>query len=175
ALLLLVACANAATLLLAQAANRRHEVAVRAALGATDARLLSLAVAESLMFAVLGGAAGLVLGRWALQALLLPLFGGSLPASASIDVDARVAFFTAALSAGLGVVFGAVVAAHKPGRLAEALKSSARTTTPAGTVARTRSMLVVVQVALAVVLLSAAGLMLMSVAKLSRVSSGFDA
>jgi len=131
-------------------------------------------VAESLMFALLGGAAGLVLGRWALQALL-PLFGGSLPASLSIDVDARVMFFTAALTAALGVVFGAVVAAHKPGRLAEALKSAARTSTPAGTVARTRSMLVVVQVALAVVLLSAAGLMLMSVAKLSRVSPGFDA
>jgi len=174
ALLLLVACANAATLLLAQAANRRHEVAVRAALGATDARLLLLAVAESLMFTGLGGVVGLVLGGWALRALL-PLFGSSVPASVSIDVDARTAFFTAALTAMLGVAFGAVVAAHKPRRLAEALKSSARTTTPAGTVARTRSLLVVVQVALAAVLLSAAGLMLTSVAKLSRVSSGFDA
>jgi putative ABC transport system permease protein len=174
ALLLLVACANAATLLLARAANRRHEIAVRAALGATDARLLSLAVAESFVFAVLGGLAGLVLGYWALR-LLLPLFGASLPPSVSIELDARAALFTCGLAAALGVVFGAVVATHRPGRLADALKSSARTTTAGGSVTRTRTLLVVAQVTLAVVLLSSAGLMLTSVAKLSRVSPGFDA
>ena len=77
-LLLLVASANASTLLLARASNRRHELAVRTALGATRGRLLSLAVAESLVFASLGGIAGLVLGGWALRAVL-PLFAGSLP------------------------------------------------------------------------------------------------
>jgi putative ABC transport system permease protein len=177
ALLLLVAAANATTLLLARAANRQHEIAVRAALGATDGRLLSLAVSESFIFALLGGATGLVLGQWTLHGLL-PLVGGSLPltaSTASIALDGRTALFTCGLSTVLGVVFGAVVAAHKPGRLSEALKSSARTTTPAGPVARTRSLLVVAQVTLAVVLLSAAGLMVTSVAKLSRVSPGFDA
>ena len=177
ALLLLVACANAATLLLARAANRRHEIAVRAALGATDARLLSFAIAESSIFAALGGVAGLVLGGSALGGLL-PLFGTSLPPSVSVDVGARAALFTAGLAVALGVAFGVVVAAHKPGRLAEALKSTARTTTPGGPVgriARTRNVLVVAQVALAVVLLAAAGLMLTSVAKLSRVTPGFDA
>ncbi|OLC84997.1 MAG: hypothetical protein AUH72_00020 [Acidobacteria bacterium 13_1_40CM_4_65_8] len=174
ALLLLVACANAATLLLARAASRGHEIAVRAALGATDSRLLSLAVAESFVFAVLGGLAGLMLGGVALRALL-PLFGTSLPPSVSIDVNARAALFTGALSIALGGVFGVVVATHRSGRLADALKSSARTTTAAGSVARTRNVLVVAQVTLAVVLLSSAGLMLTSVAKLSRVSPGFDA
>src|SRR5262245_11655098 len=174
ALLLLVAAANATTLLLARAANRQHEIAVRSALGATGGRLLSLAVSESFVFAVLGGLAGLALGQWTLQGLL-PLVGASLPRTASVGLDARAALFTCGLSTVLGIVFGAVVAAHRPHRLADALKSSARTTTPAGTVARTRSLLVVAQVALAVVLLSAAGLMMTSVAKLSRVSPGFDA
>src|SRR5262245_8862083 len=174
ALLLLVAAANAATLLIARAANRQHEIAVRAALGATNGRLLSLAVAESFVFAVLSGATGLALGQWTLQGLL-PLVGASLPRTASISLDTRAALFTCALSAVLGMVFGAVVAAHRPGRLADALKSSARTTTQSGHVARTRSLLVVAQVMLAVMLLSAAGLMMTSVSKLSRVSPGFDA
>ena len=81
-LLLLVASANASTLLLARASNRRHELAVRTALGATRGRLLSLAVAESLVFACLGGLAGLFLGGWALRAVL-PLFASSLPADDS--------------------------------------------------------------------------------------------
>ena len=172
-LLLLVASANASTLLLARASNRRHELAVRTALGATRGRLLSLAVAESLVFTCIGGLAGLFLGGWALHAVL-PLFAGSLPAAIPIDIDARVAVFTAGLSGVLGLVFGIVVAVHKPeGRLLGLLKSSGRTIT--GSAGRARSALVIAQVALAVVLLSAAGLMLDSVVKLSRVRPGFDA
>ena len=173
ALLLLVACANASTLFLARAANRRHELAVRAALGATRSRLFSLAVCERLLLAVLGGLVGLALGSWTLRALL-PLFAGALPSSLSIDVDARTALFTAAISALLGLVFGGVVVAQRPGPLVDMLKASARTTGGAAAT-RMRSALVVTQVALAVVLLSAAGLMLNSVAKLSRVSTGFNA
>lgn len=173
ALLLIVASANASTLLLARASNRRHEMAVRTALGATRGRLLSSAIAESLVFAGLGGLAGLVLGGWALRAVL-PLFAGSLPATVPIDVDARVALFTAAVSAILGLLFGIVVALHRPdGRLVDLLKSSGRTI--AGSAGRARGALVVGQVALAVILLSAAGLMLNSVVKLSRVRPGFDA
>jgi ABC-type antimicrobial peptide transport system permease subunit len=82
---------------------------VRTALGATRSRLLSLAITECLILAVLGGLAGLVLGSWALRGLL-PLFTDTLPASIAVDVDARVALFTAVLSATLGLVFGAVVA-----------------------------------------------------------------
>ena len=172
-LLLLVASANASTLLLARASNRRHELAVRTALGATRGRLLSLAVAESLVFACLGGLAGLLLGGWALRAVL-PLFAGSLPSAIPIDMDARGAVFTAAISGILGLLFGIVVALHRPdGGLVDLLKSSSRTISGSG--GRARGALVVAQVALAVVLLSAAGLMLNSVVKLSHVRPGFDA
>ena len=172
ALLLLVACANASTLLIARASNRRHELAVRTALGATGSRLLSLAITECLVLSVLGGLTGLVLGSWVLHALL-PLFAGTLPQSIAIDVNGRVAMFTAVITGTLGLIFGGVVAAHRPGnQLAESLKTSGRTTT-ARRATRARTALVVAQVALAVVLLSAAGLMLTSVTKLSRVGTGF--
>ncbi len=172
-LLLLVASANASTLLLARASNRRHELAVRSALGATRGRLLSLAVAESLVLASLGGLTGLFIGGWALRAAL-PQFAGSLPSAIPIDIDARVAIFTAAVSAILGVLFGLVVAAHRPdGRLVDRLKASSRTIS--GSSGRGRNALVMTQVALAVVLLTAAGLMMSSVVKLSRVRPGFDA
>ena len=170
ALLLVVATANASTLLVARASSRRHELAVRAALGATRARLLSLSMAESLVFACVGGLTGLVLGHWALRGLI-PLFAESLPPSLSIDVGGRAALFTAGLTAVIAVIFG-VIAAHRPGdRLAGSLGSATRSITASG---GSRSALVVAQIALAVVLLSAAGLMLNSVARLSRVKPGFD-
>ena len=172
ALLLLVASANAATLLIARAANRQHELAVRAALGATRSHFLSLAMTESLVLALLGSLVGLVLGGWALR-LLIPLLGTALPRSLAVGIDARVALVSAGLACVLGLVFGAIVAVHRPNaRLLESLKASARTTA-AGGAGRTRNALVVAQVALAVVLLSAAGLMLTSVVKLSRVNPGF--
>ena len=173
ALLLLVAAANASTLLMARAANRRHELAVRAALGATRARLLSLSIAESVLFASIGGLAGLVLGGWTLRGLV-PLFAASLPPSLAIDVDARAALFTAGLAIVIGVLFGAV-AAYRPGhRLVESLAGATRSSA-SPSAGRTRNALVVAQVALAVVLLSAAGLMLNTFGRLSRVNPGFAA
>jgi putative ABC transport system permease protein len=134
---------------------------------------MSLAFAESLVFASLGGLAGLFLGGWALRALM-PLFAGSLPAAIPVDIDARAALFTAAVSVILALLFGAIVTGHRPGgRLVDALKASGRTMT--GSAGRARNALVVVQVALAVVLLSAAGLMMSSVIKLSHVRPGFNA
>jgi putative ABC transport system permease protein len=173
ALLLLVAAANACTLLIARAANRRQEHAVRAALGATRARLLSLSIVEGLVFASIGVAGGLILGGWALQALM-PLFAASLPRGLNIQIDARTAAFVAGLGVVIGVMFGAG-AAYRPGsRLADSLSGGARAT--AGrSASRIRSVLVVAQITLAVVLLSAAGLMLNSVARLSRVNPGFSA
>jgi putative ABC transport system permease protein len=174
ALLLLVASANAATLLIARAANRQHELAVRAALGASRSHFLSLAMMESLVLAFLGSLVGLMLGGWALR-LLIPLLGTALPRSLSVDIDARVALVSTGLACALGLVFGAIVAVHRPtASLLESLKGSGRTTTSSGG-GRTRSALVIAQVALAVVLLSAAGLMLTSVVKLSRVNPGFAA
>jgi putative ABC transport system permease protein len=122
------------------------------------------------VLACTGGLTGLVLGHWALRGVL-PLFAESLPTALSIDVDGRAALFTAGLTAAIAGVFG-VIAAHRPGdRLAESLGSATRSITATG---RSRSALVVAQIALAVVLLSAAGLMLDSVARLSRVKPGFD-
>jgi putative ABC transport system permease protein len=171
-MLLFVACANVSTLLLARAANRRHEIALRAALGASSSRLLSLALAESLVMAGLGGAAGLALGNWALR-FLLPLFAAFLPPSASIGVDGRVAAFTASLSVVLAIVFGVAGGWSNTGRKLAALKASSRTTgNPSQS--KTRAALVVTQIALAVTLMSAAGLLLRSVVRLSHVSPGFD-
>jgi putative ABC transport system permease protein len=171
ALLLLVAAANASTLLIVRAANRRHELAVRAALGATRGRLLSLSIAESVLFASIGALAGIVLGSWTLRGLV-PLFAASLPPSLAIGVDARAALFTAGLAIAIGVVFGAV-AAYRPGdRVVEALAGATRSTSSMS-VGRTRNVLVVAQVALAVMLLSAAGLMLNTIDRLARVNPGF--
>jgi len=172
ALLLLVAAANASTLLMARAANRRRELAVRAAMGATRLQLLSLSVAESLIFTFLGAAAALVLGAWTLRGLVA-LFSSSIPRGLPIAVDLRTVGFTAALGLAMSLVF-ALVSAYRPGtRLTDALGAarSAACARPG----RARAALVVVQVGLAVVLLSFAGLMLGSVRKLSRVDPGFAA
>jgi len=174
ALLLVIACANAATLLLARTSDRHQELAVRMAIGATGGRLLSLALAETLLLSLLGGLAGLAVGDWTLRALL-PMFADALPAGAHIDVDARAALVTAALSVAIGVVLAFMVAAHKPtGHLVESLHSAARSTGGArGN--RVRGFLVSVQIALAVLLLAAGGLMIRSVNRLRHVQPGFSA
>jgi putative ABC transport system permease protein len=173
ALLLLVASANASTLLLARASNRRHELAVRTALGATRGRLLSFAVAESVVLTGLGGLTGLMLGTWTLRGLL-PLFAETLPRAVPIEIDYRVALFTVAVSCLLALAFGIIVSLHSLDEgLVERLKGSGRGLTGSG--GQARGALVVAQVALAVVLLSAAGLMVKSVVKLSHVQTGFDA
>lgn len=173
ALLLVIAAANAATLLLARRSHRRHELAMRAALGATRRRLLSQSIAESFVYASLGAVVGFLLGTWALRGLL-PLFAGSLPGSAAVGATARTGLFTAALSFGLVIVFGAAVGVRGMDRLHDALATSRRSTAAPAT-NRRRTALVVVQVALAVVLLSAGGLLVSSVVRLSAVGPGFDA
>ena len=174
ALLLLITCANVSTLLITRASSRRQETAVRTALGATRGRLRSLAIAESVTLAGLGGLAGLALGGWVLQAFL-PLFEESLPHAAAASVDARVALFTMGASLAMGVALGFVVAAQRPAAgLALALKSSGRTIGSRGTT-RVRNLLLMAQIAFAVVLLSAAGLMLKSYSRLNSVRPGFTA
>ncbi|HYM24882.1 MAG TPA: ABC transporter permease [Vicinamibacterales bacterium] len=173
ALLLLVAAANASTLLIARAADRRQELAIRAALGATRWRLLSLSIAESILFACIGGLAGLALAAWMLRGLV-PLFASSLPPSLAIDIDARAALFTAGLAIVIGLVFGAV-ASSRSGDQAVGALAGARRSTASASVGRARNALVVLQIALAVVLLSAAGLMVNTIGRLSRVNPGFAA
>jgi putative ABC transport system permease protein len=172
-LLLLVAVANASTLLVARAANRRRELAVRTALGATRARLLSMSIAECLVFSCAGAAVALLVGRAALRAVV-PLFATSLPAASGVAIDGRVAVATALCAIAIGIGSG-LLAAYRPldGGAASLVGSSRLT--PSATASRTQNLLVAVQIALAVVLLSGAGLMMNSIVKLSRVHPGFAA
>ena len=173
ALLLLIACANVATLLVARAVNRRQEIAVRSALGATRGRLLSLAVVESVLLSFAGAIAGLGLSGWALRGAL-PLFAASLPRVEAIGIDPRIAVAVIATGILTGFVFGVVVSLLGPdAHVAAALRSGPRTAgAPRET--RARSVLVVSQIALAVVLLATSGLMIRSVVRLSRVGPGFE-
>jgi putative ABC transport system permease protein len=171
-LLLLIAAANVSTLLLARGSNRQRDVAVRAALGASAGRLASLAITESLLLAAFGALAGLGLGDGVLRALV-PLFEESLPRAGAIHVDGRVVLFAVVAALALGIGLGLIVALQRPAEaLGHALKSGARGSGGPG-VARTRSALVLVQVASAVVLLAAAGLMVRSFVRLQRVNPGF--
>jgi putative ABC transport system permease protein len=167
---LLIACANVAGLLMARGTARRRELALRTALGAGRGRLMRQLLTESLVLAAAGGAAGLVVGAWILD-LLIGLAPENLPRLDEVVMDWRVAAFTFAATIVVGVIFGLAPAlqASKP-ELNTDLKDGGRSGT-----ARTaaRSVLVVAQVALALVLLIGAGLMLSSLFKLHAVDPGF--
>jgi putative ABC transport system permease protein len=166
---LLIACANVANLLLARAMNRSREMAVRAALGAGRGRLVRQLVTESSLLWAGGGLAGLAVGAVVLEALLniAPM---ELPAHAVAAVDLRVMLFSAALSMVTGLLFGLVPALGVTRHTA--LHTGSRGV--AGGHRRARQALVVVDLAVALVLLVGAGLMFKSVSKLLDVNPGFD-
>jgi predicted permease len=173
-LVLLIACANVANLLLARAVGRQKEMAVRVAIGAGRARIIRQLVIESLVLAIAGGAAGLLLAMWSVSLLSSTAVAG-LPRAQGIGVDWPIALFTLATSVVTGLVFGAVPAWQATRfDIRESLNEESRGGSASGRHRRLRSVLVVSEIALALVLLVSAGLLLRSFSALTRVSPGFN-
>ena len=169
---LLIACVNVANLLLARSASRAREFAVRAALGASQGRVVRQLLTESILLALAGGGLGLLLAAWGTRAAL-GVLPAALPRAEEVGLDARVLIFTAGISLLVGILFG-LIPALKTAQpdLQETLKQGGRGAS--GTRHRTQSVFVVAEMALAVVLLVGAGLTIRSLAKLWSVDPGFN-
>jgi putative ABC transport system permease protein len=173
ALVLLIACANVANLLLARAATREREVAVRVALGAGRGRLVRQLLTESTVLALLGGLLGIALATWGVAAIRASSVQ-FLPRQEEVGMDATVVGFSLVLSVAAGLLFGLAPALRlSRGPLHATLREGARGST-GHALARVRSALVLGEVAVALVLLIGAGLLIRSFGKLSQVDLGFE-
>jgi putative ABC transport system permease protein len=173
-LVLLIACANVANLTVAQAARRQKEVALRHALGANRMRLIRQLLTESALLSVIAGIIGLLLAWWGAD-LLMALAEDSIPRVGEIEMDNRVLGFTLLVSLLTGVVFGLAPAlqSSRPD-LNETLKEGGKGSGSSSRLGRARNALIVIEVALALVLLVGAGLLIKSFRRLQEVDPGFD-
>ena len=171
-LVLLIACANVANLLLSRAAGRQREIAVRAALGAPRTRLLRQLLTESVLLALCGAGAGIALAHPALN-WLKSILPADTPRLETVGIDARVLIFAAAVAVVTGIIFGLAPALHMcEVDLTHSLRNGRQSFT-ASTNSRIRGALAVTEIALAIVLVIAAGLMTKSLWKLAHVYPGF--
>jgi predicted permease len=171
---LIVACANVASLLLARAATRQHDVAVRLALGAGRGRLARQLLTESVVLALAGALLG-TLGAWIVLRIVGRIGARFLPIPGAIPLDGRVLVALLVVSAGSGVLFGLAPALRGTATPLRDALAGAGKATPGAVRQRSRSALVVAQIALSVVLLIGAGLLLRTFLVLAHTSSGLDA
>jgi putative ABC transport system permease protein len=171
---LLIACMNVANLSLARAATRQKEIAVRIALGAGRLRIARQMLTESVLLALIGGALGVILAAWGVDSIVR-FSGDNIPATAQVGVDRVALGFTLGVSLLTGLLFGLAPAltATRP-RLGETLKDGGKGAGQSALRNRTRSMLVVFETAVAVILLIGAGLLVRSYIRLQQVDPGFD-
>ncbi len=170
---LLIACANLANLMLGRTAARRRELAIRTALGAGRARLVRQIVTEALVLALLGGAAGVALAVWVTKAFLT-LAGDIMPSSAAIGLDVRVLAFAFTIATVAALLSGLLPAMHASRTaVADSLREGGRQGGPSAS-RRTRNVLVGAEVALALVLLTGAGLLLRTLWGMQAVERGFS-